>query len=44
MSSSAILISDVAGDTLRGDAYTFFDRQVFIKNVDTSRKFACFTG
>ncbi|MCB0819164.1 MAG: hypothetical protein KDC13_00980 [Bacteroidetes bacterium] len=37
------LISDVAGDTLRGDAYTFFDRQVFIQNVDTSkRKFNIF--
>ena len=32
------LITDRAGDTLRNEAYSFFDRQVFLQNVDTSRR------
>lgn len=31
------LLTDVIPDTLRGDAYSFFDRQAFIQNVDTSK-------
>jgi hypothetical protein len=37
------LLRDEIGDSLRGDAYSFFDRQAFIQNVDTSkRKFNLF--
>lgn len=37
------LLRDVIGDSLRADAYSFFDRQVFIQNVDTAkRKYSIF--
>lgn len=32
------LLRDVLNDTLRSDAYSFFDRQVFIQNVDTAKR------
>ncbi|MEX1187902.1 MAG: hypothetical protein WED33_01505 [Bacteroidia bacterium] len=32
------LLYDVLGDSLRADAYSFFDRQVFIQNVDTAKR------
>lgn len=37
------LLRDVIGDSLRADAYSFFDRQAFIQNVDTAkRKYSLF--
>ncbi len=32
------LLRDVLQDTLRATSYTFFDRQAFIQNVDTSKR------
>jgi hypothetical protein len=31
------LLQDVQQDTLRSNSYSFFDRQVFVQNVDTSK-------